>query len=528
MSVFGALLSALLLICAVVALLLLLYIAACRVKFRRKAPNAKRPTVVAFFHPHCSAGGGGERVLWKAVQVLGDLHDQGFPLEVVVYTTDRPKASYKEGTCFVGVCTYLAWMYDCACSLFFASDLLGHVQARFSISPSPSLPLTLVHLQDYSHFLGTKWFSLAYVSFKLSQRSCSLLATRLKERCNRFSLLAESWGTMRLAYKALEQVTPHVFFDTTGCAFTYFVARFLAGCQVAAYVHYPTISTDMLSLVWERRPSYNHNVDIAKSTLTTYVKLVYYALFALLYGFCGSLARLVMVNSTWTCGHIAFLWRGARSRITVVFPPCDVESLKNFPLENREGAVLSIGQFRPEKDHELQIRSFALLREKYADMRNVKLVLLGSCRGEEDEARVERYRDLVQSLDLVENVTFVLNQPYSVVQDWLGRASVGLHTMWNEHFGIGVVEMMAAGLLVVANSSGGPKSDIVVPFEGQRTGFLALSCEQYAECMEEALSMSKTPMIEMRQRARTSALRFSDELFSGAFKTALIDSGVLT
>ena len=347
------------------------------------------------------------------------------------------------------------------------------------------------------------------------------------DRCNRFSLLAESWGTMKLAYKALEQVTPHVFFDTTGCAFTYFVARILAGCKVAAYVHYPTISTDMLSLVWERRPSYNHNVNIAKSALVTYLKLIYYTMFALLYGFCGSLAQLVMVNSAWTCGHIAFLWRGALSRINIVFPPCDVESLRKLPLDNRERVILSIGQFRPEKDHELQIRSLAMLRDKHPSMRDVKLVLLGSCRGADDEDRVEQYRALVKSLDLVENVDFVLNQPYSVVKDWLGRASVGLHTMWNEHFGIGVVEMMAAGLLVVAHASGGPKSDIIVPFEGRQTGFLASSCEEYAECIKSALSMDRTRTIEMRQSARASALRFSDEVFCVAFEKAVIDSGLL-
>lgn len=37
----------------------------------------------------------------------------------------------------------------------------------------------------------------------------------------------------------------------------------------------------------------------------------------------------------------------------------------------------------------------------------------------------------------------------------------GLHTMWNEHFGISVVELMAAGLVVVAHNSGGPKLDII-------------------------------------------------------------------
>ena len=33
--------------------------------------------------------------------------------------------------------------------------------------------------------------------------------------------------------------------------------------------------------------------------------------------------------------------------------------------------------------------------------------------------------------------------------------------MWNEHFGIGVVEMMAAGMVTVAHDSGGPKADII-------------------------------------------------------------------
>lgn len=98
------LLSSILLICATLTLLLLLYILACRIKFRRKAPKTKRPTVIAFFHPYCSAGGGGERVLWKAIQVLGDLHGQGLSLEVVIYTIDEPKASYKAGRCLVLAC----------------------------------------------------------------------------------------------------------------------------------------------------------------------------------------------------------------------------------------------------------------------------------------------------------------------------------------------------------------------------------------------------------------------------------------
>jgi len=30
----------------------------------------QKRTVVGFFHPYCNAGGGGERVLWAAIQAI--------------------------------------------------------------------------------------------------------------------------------------------------------------------------------------------------------------------------------------------------------------------------------------------------------------------------------------------------------------------------------------------------------------------------------------------------------------------------
>jgi alpha-1,2-mannosyltransferase len=95
MTALGVLVSGLLMMFSALALVFLCCLVMCRIKFQgRKTADTN---VIAFFHPHCSAGGGGERVLWKAVQVLGELHEQGFPLSVVIYTIDEPKASYKEG-----------------------------------------------------------------------------------------------------------------------------------------------------------------------------------------------------------------------------------------------------------------------------------------------------------------------------------------------------------------------------------------------------------------------------------------------
>jgi len=66
-------------------------------------------------------------------------------------------------------------------------------------------------------------------------------------------------------------------------------------------------------------------------------------------------------------------------------------------------------------------------------------------------------QDLAKHLALDKNVEFKLNVPYSELVSEMQRGTIGLHTMWNEHFGISIVECMAAGLIMVAHNSGGPK-----------------------------------------------------------------------
>ena len=106
--------------------------------------------------------------------------------------------------------------------------------------------------------------------------------------------------------------------------------------------------------------------------------------------------------------------------------------------------------------------------------------------------------------------------------------------MWNEHFGIGIVEMMAAGLVVIAHNSGGPKSDIAVPYLNDlsvttssttttTTGFLATSVEEYAERIHDIMSLDKKEISVIRQNAMESSKRFTDEVFAQAFRTAMED-----
>lgn len=86
---------------------------------------------------------------------------------------------------------------------------------------------------------------------------------------------------------------------------------------------------------------------------------------------------------------------------------------------------------------------------------------------------------------------------------------------------LGVVEMMAAGTIVLAHDSGGPKLDIVVPVSSHKTGFLASDIDSYAVAMETIFSLSDSERLEIRKHARESASRFSEKEFYNGFLSAI-------
>ncbi|NJM57085.1 MAG: hypothetical protein HC857_06155 [Synechococcales cyanobacterium RU_4_20] len=144
-----------------------------------------------------------------------------------------------------------------------------------------------------------------------------------------------------------------VWVDTCGWAGPYPLVR-LAGSRIAAYVHYPTVSSDMLFRVWKQTQMYNNANTFSRSMPLAVLKVVYYISFALFYGFLGSFACCVMVNSSWTYGHVRQLWwRSRLSSPAIVFPPCDVAGLAALPIERPERplTMCSIAQYRPEKNH---------------------------------------------------------------------------------------------------------------------------------------------------------------------------------
>lgn len=161
---------------------------------------------------------------------------------------------------------------------------------------------------------------------------------------------------------------------------------------------------------------------------------------------------------------------------------------------------------------------------------------------------------------LIINNRFVINQSYDKLSYWMGHALIGIHTMWNEHFGISVVEMMAAGLVVIAHRSGGPLMDIILHDDSRTagnvnsshasTGYLCASAAEYAAAMSAALDNydysagaasttcttverrcgrgekdgTGTVRRSMRDRARDSSRRFSDDSFKRGFLSVFIQA----
>lgn len=425
-------------------------------KVQRKDPKA-----IAFFHPYANAGGGGERVLWQAVRCM-QVHYPNY--EYYVYTGDQIDEQ----------------------------QLVANVERSFKIQlirPIRCVPIKCRYLVEARHYKA-------------------------------FTLLGQSIASFALAIECMWRLNPLLVIDTMGYAFTYWLFRAF-GCRVASYTHYPTISTDMLQAVTAAQDAFNNRPTIARSRLLTNGKLLYYRAFANLYGLMGKGANVVMVNSSWTLNHIRQLWAIAE-RTRLVYPPCNTDAYLALPLENptrNRYQILSLAQFRPEKNHRLQIQIVQRLLADESPLNEneksrLKLVLVGSVRDEADRARVDELRRLAEQLNVQTNVEFRLNISFEQLLEAMRSSNIGLHTMQNEHFGIAVVESMAAGLIMVAHNSAGPCMDII---DHQQNGYLASDLDEYVEIIGEVLKREEHELIGVRQDARRKSAKFCDENFERSF-----------
>ncbi len=152
-----------------------------------------------------------------------------------------------------------------------------------------------------------------------------------------------------------------------------------------------------------------------------------------------------------------------------LYPPCPVETYSSVQAP-KENIVISVGRIVPEK----RIHLFVELARRLPDYKFLMVGSIGRQTSTYSESLIRNAPD---------NVSFVLS-PLRKERGLLAKAKVYVHCAQNEHFGITIVEAMAAGCVPVVHNSGGPK-EIVSDDVGFRWGDLDEAASQVRRVMED-------------------------------------------
>lgn len=187
-------------------------------------------------------------------------------------------------------------------------------------------------------------------------------------------------------------------------------------------------------------------------------------------------SKFILTNSNYTK---PFVERFTKRKALVLHPPVDVEKYApHANFQDRSNIVAIVGRISPEKNYEI----VADLAKRMPD---VKFVIFGSLT-KNALTYYWKIKELITKLNL-KNVVLKVNASLEEKVLNLSRAKVYLHAAKNEHFGISVVEAMAAGCVPVVHKSGGPWIDILEREQGLH-GFAYENVEEAVNYVREVLT----------------------------------------
>ncbi|GEQ71482.1 hypothetical protein JCM33374_g5166 [Metschnikowia sp. JCM 33374] len=386
---------------------------------RMRARDPKDPSrriIFGFFHPYANNGGGGEKVLWQAVSATLMEDERNI---VAVYTTNTEAEPLQ---------------------------ILAKAETKFKVRNLDSSRIVFIYLRKYATYIdGAYW--------------------------KHFTLAGQLLGSVLLGLEAMHELSPDVWIDTMGLPGSYWLVSWVLKIPVVAYVHYPIIQPDMFSNLKFKTVKDLTSFTFTPSDLKHLFKFTYWSFLYLVYIYLGSCVDVTLTNGTWTYDHITSIWVLNRNKIVeILYPPCATEEMATSALAPgsiaRENKLLYIAQFRPEKRHALVLENYKTFvetcrRSKLPVAKVPKIVFLGSCRTQTDSSTLDSLRAQVAELQLSEYVEFIVDCSFDEVKKTLASCSFGLNAMWNEHFGIGVVEYLSSGVIPIVHASAGPLLDIV-------------------------------------------------------------------
>ena len=180
-------------------------------------------------------------------------------------------------------------------------------------------------------------------------------------------------------------------------------------------------------------------------------------------------SNIILVNSKFTKDVLKIVYPKLDSH--VLYPPVDIERfLPAYRSNTKKRQVLIISRFSPEKQIEKAVNVAQMLRD-------VKFKIIGSVTPA-NQPYFNLLRRKIKDSGLENRLSLTPNATNEEMINAMSESMIYLHTMHGEHFGISIVEAMAAGLVPVVPSYGGCTE--IVPPE-----------YQYSELEEAAKHISK-------------------------------------
>jgi alpha-1,2-mannosyltransferase len=153
----------------------------------------------------------------------------------------------------------------------------------------------------------------------------------------------------------------------------------------------------------------------------------------------------------------------------VLYPPVDIERFSSaYRSNSRRNKVLVISRFSPEKQIEKAIKVAQLVDR-------IEFEIVGSL-VPANRPYFNFLQKMIQGYALEDKIRLSPNATNEELINAMSTSTVYLHTMQGEHFGVSIVEAMAAGLVPIVPSYGGC-SEIVPP------EYLYSTLEEAAKCI---------------------------------------------
>jgi alpha-1,2-mannosyltransferase len=185
----------------------------------------------------------------------------------------------------------------------------------------------------------------------------------------------------------------------------------------------------------------------------------------------------------------------------VIYPPIDIEKFSSCLSSNsRENQVLVISRFSPEKQLDKVILVARILK-------NIKFLIIGNLMTA-NHSYFKYLQKMIKDVGLTDRIKLIPNASKDEMMNAMSTSMVYLHTMNGEHFGISIVEAMAAGLIPVVPSYGGCSE--IVPMQYQYTGI-----QDASDCISKNIEQYDG---KKRQFVHSIAKQFSTEKFRQSMK----------